>query len=72
MTQPKHSTVPPPDPWGCYEPYVQLVRSLLPRAISVALFDAHGALRWSSDAAAGPDLLNLVDDALAADRKSVV
>jgi len=70
MTQPKHSTAPPPDPWGCYEPYVQLVRSLLPRATSVALFDAHGALRWSSDAAAGPDLLNLVDDALAAARSS--
>ena len=51
-------------PWDSFEPYVQLVRSLLPRASSVALFDTKGALRWSSETTTGPDLLNVVDDAL--------
>jgi diguanylate cyclase (GGDEF)-like protein len=52
-----------PDPWGSFEPYVQLVRSLLPRATSVTLFDASGAMRWSSDTTTGPDFHNLVEDA---------
>ena len=52
-----------PDPWGSFEPYVQLVRSLLPRATSVTVFDASGAMRWSSDTTTGPDFHNLVDDA---------
>ena len=47
-----------------FEPYVQLIRSLLPRAASVALFDTKGNLRWSSETTTGPDLLNVVDDAL--------
>ena len=42
------------DPWGSFEPYVQLVSSLLPRASSVALFDAKGELRWSSEPTTGP------------------
>jgi diguanylate cyclase (GGDEF)-like protein len=54
-----------PDPWGSFEPYVQLVRSLLPRATSVSLFDATGAMRWSSETTTGPDFYNLVEDALA-------
>ncbi|HEY0339184.1 MAG TPA: hypothetical protein VGC34_00130, partial [Steroidobacteraceae bacterium] len=52
------------DPWDSFEPYVQLIRSLLPRASSVAVFDTKGELRWSSDSTTGPDLLNVVDDAL--------
>jgi diguanylate cyclase (GGDEF)-like protein len=52
-----------PDPWGSFEPYVQLVRSLLPRASSVSLFDASGAMRWSSETTTGPDFHNLVEDA---------
>ena len=32
------------------EPYAQLVRSLLPRAASVSLFDNGGKLLWSSAA----------------------
>ncbi|HEY6925065.1 MAG TPA: hypothetical protein VI653_16440, partial [Steroidobacteraceae bacterium] len=51
-------------PWDRFEPYVQLIRSLLPRASGVALFDAKGHPRWSSETTAGPDLLNVVDDAL--------
>lgn len=52
-----------PDPWGSFEPYVQLVRSLLPRATSVSLFDAAGAMRWSSETTTGPDFHNLVENA---------
>jgi diguanylate cyclase (GGDEF)-like protein len=54
------------DPWGSFEPYVQLVRSLLPRATAVSLFDATGEMRWSSETTTGPDLHNLVEGALQA------
>ena len=47
-------------PWGSSDPYVQLVRCLLPRASSVSLFDAAGALRWTSETLSGPDLPNFV------------
>jgi diguanylate cyclase (GGDEF)-like protein len=47
------------------EPYAQLVRSLLPRAASVALFDNTGKLLWSSATAATPDLFALVLQAVA-------
>jgi diguanylate cyclase (GGDEF)-like protein len=53
-----------PDPWGSFEPYVQLVRSLLPRATSVSLFDATGAMRWSSETTTGPDFFSLVEEAV--------
>jgi len=46
------------------EPYAQLVRSLLPRAASVNLFDAAGKLLWSSLASANPDLFGMVLQAL--------
>ena len=42
------------------EPYAQLVRSLLPRAASVSLFDASGKLLWSSAANTNPELFALV------------
>jgi diguanylate cyclase (GGDEF)-like protein len=47
------------------EPYAQLVRSLLPRAASVCLFDNKGKLLWSSAANTNPDLFALVLDGLA-------
>jgi hypothetical protein len=53
-----------------FAPYGQLVRSLLPRASSVALFDAQGKLLWSSDQTTGPDLINSVDETLSAARTS--
>ena len=53
-----------------FEPYVQLVRSVLPRSAAVALYDPEGQVRWSSDPAAGPDLHDVVESALlAADGK---
>jgi diguanylate cyclase (GGDEF)-like protein len=43
---------------------VQLVRSLLPRATGVSLFDATGQMRWSSETTTGPDFHQLVESAL--------
>ncbi len=47
------------------EPYAQLVRSLLPRAASVSLFENTGKLLWSSAASTNPDLFALVLQAIA-------
>lgn len=66
MTDPSDKNEQPSDPWGSFGPYVQLVRSLLPRATSVSLFDAAGSMRWSSEATAGPDFHSLVEGALEA------
>ncbi len=47
-----------------FEPYAQLIRCLLPRTDVVALFDAAAQMRWSSDPTLGPDLHDLVENAL--------
>ncbi len=52
------------DPWGSFEPYAQLIRSLMPRAISVTVFDAQGEMRWTSETTTGPDLAHLIVDVL--------
>jgi diguanylate cyclase (GGDEF)-like protein len=44
------------------------VRCLLPRTSSVALFDARGGLRWTSETLAGPDLPDFVAEVVAAAR----
>jgi diguanylate cyclase (GGDEF)-like protein len=64
MTDPSNENEQTPDPWGSFEPYVQLVRSLLPRATGVSLFDAAGGMRWSSETTTGPDFHSLVETAL--------
>ncbi|HLA74226.1 MAG TPA: bifunctional diguanylate cyclase/phosphodiesterase [Steroidobacteraceae bacterium] len=46
------------------QPYAQLVRSLLPRANAVSLFDNTGKLLWSSAASSNPDLFALVLSAI--------
>ena len=66
MTDPSNKNEQTSDPWGSFEPYVQLVRSLLPRATSVSLFDAAGGMRWTSETTTGPDFYNLVENALEA------
>src|SRR5262245_38514781 len=52
------------DAWGAFEPYVQLIRALLPRAASVAIFDATGEMRWTSETTTGPDLVQLIEEIL--------
>jgi len=61
----------PADPWSGFEPYAQLCRSLLPRAQAISIFDAKGALRWSSDPAAATDLTPIVAGALATTRSVI-
>src|SRR5688572_19087697 len=56
------------------EPYAQLVRSLLPRAAGVCLFDASGKLLWTSASDTNADLFALVlqgISSLDSDRDSV-
>ena len=52
------------DPWGSFEPYAQLIRSLMPRAISVTVFDADGDMRWTSETTTGPDVAQLIAEVL--------
>ncbi len=54
----------PGQPGNRFEPYVRLMRALLPRATSIAMFGTSGELVWSTDSMTGPDLVNIIDDAL--------
>src|ERR1700739_1273254 len=54
----------PGQPGPRFEPYVRLIHSLLPRASTVTLFGPSCELLWSTDKLTGPDLLDIVDDAL--------
>src|ERR1700732_3767880 len=58
----------PGQPGPLFEPYVRLVRSLLPRTSSVVMFGPAGDLQWSTDPTTGPDLTNVIEDALLAVR----
>jgi len=64
MNQPAQSEYVPGQPGSRFDPYVRLMRSLLPRTSCVAMFGASGELLWSTDTMTGPDLMNIVDDAL--------
>ena len=66
MTDRSHQAQETVEPSASFEPYLQLVRSVLPRATSVALYDAAGRLQWTTDATAGPDLHDLIENALQA------
>lgn len=64
MTQPAPSEYVPGQPGARFDPYLRLIRSLLPRTTSIAMFGTAGELVWTTDTMAGPDLNNAVDDAL--------
>ena len=51
--------------WSSLEPYAQLVRSLMPRTSSIAVFDARAQLRWSNDSATWPELVHAVEASIA-------
>jgi diguanylate cyclase (GGDEF)-like protein len=70
MSAPQVSETPAEHFAARFEPYFRLVRSLLPRASSLAVFSVSGELLWSSDTVTGPDLMNVVEDALIAARSS--
>ena len=71
-TRPRGSEGPgkPADAWSGFEPHAQLCRALLPRAQTIAVFDARGGLRWSTDQAAADGLKPIVTDAVAAARSA--
>src|SRR5215831_6820389 len=58
----------PGQPGERFEPYVRLIRSLLPRTSCVAMFGPAGELLWSTETTTGPELMNIVDDALLSTR----
>jgi hypothetical protein len=60
----------PGRPGERFEPYVRLVRSLMPRTSCVALFGAAGELAWSSESMMSPDFASLVDEALLTGRSN--
>ncbi|HEV2227860.1 MAG TPA: EAL domain-containing protein [Steroidobacteraceae bacterium] len=70
MSAPQSTDPPAGPPAARFEPYFRLVRSLLPRASSLAIFGVSGELLWSSETMTGPDLMNVVEDALIAARAS--
>jgi diguanylate cyclase (GGDEF)-like protein len=70
MSTPQISDSPAEQSAARFAPYFRLVRSLLPRASSLGIFSVGGELLWSSDTMTGPDLLNVVEDALMAAQSS--
>lgn len=46
------------------DPYGQLIKMLMPRALCIAIYEAMGMPLWSSEGYDGPDLLQLVEEAL--------
>ena len=49
------------DAWESLEPFAQLFRAMMPRAATIAVFNAAGRMRWSNDATVGPDLIGRVE-----------
>ncbi|HEY4368405.1 MAG TPA: EAL domain-containing protein [Steroidobacteraceae bacterium] len=52
------------------DPYGQLVKMLMPRALCITIYDRTGMPLWLSDGCEGPDLLQLVEEALNSARSS--
>jgi diguanylate cyclase (GGDEF)-like protein len=46
------------------DPYGQLVKMLMPRASCIAIYDRNSVPLWTSDGCDGPDLPNLIEEAL--------
>ena len=46
------------------DPYGQLVKMLMPRASCIAIYDRNSVPLWLSDGCEGPDLSNLIEEAL--------
>jgi diguanylate cyclase (GGDEF)-like protein len=68
MSPTPESTAAPGQPGVRFDPYVRLLRSLLPRASSIAMFGPSSEMQWSTETMTGPDLMNIVEDALLAVR----
>ena len=66
MESPLQSVSAPGQPGERFEPYARLLRTLLPRAFCVAMYEPAGKLLWATDSETGAnaELSNAVDDAL--------
>lgn len=51
------------------DPYGQLVKMLMPRALCIAIYDRMGVPLWLSDGCDGTDLMQLAEESLAAARE---
>lgn len=63
MTQDAHDPTSRAGGWRALEPYAQLLRSLMPRAVHVWVFDAAHQLCWTTESMTGPDLPLLIEAA---------
>jgi diguanylate cyclase (GGDEF)-like protein len=52
--------------WTSLEPYLQVLRALLPRISHLSVFNASGELHWSSEMAVDPELMSLIPESLQA------
>lgn len=52
------------------DPYGQLIKMLMPRALSIVIYDRNGMPLWLSDGTEGPDLLQFIEEALNSARSS--
>jgi hypothetical protein len=50
--------------WASLEPYVQLLRVLLPRMTGCSVFNAHGEMCWSSEMALDAEMRKLIEESL--------
>jgi diguanylate cyclase (GGDEF)-like protein len=65
------AVIPPSEPQvpqTSLDPYGQLIKMLMPRALGIAIYDRMGVPLWLSDGCESQDLLQLIEEALAAAR----
>jgi diguanylate cyclase (GGDEF)-like protein len=70
MSSPPQSDHVPGRPGPRFEPYVRLVRGLMPRTSCIAMFGPAGDVVWSTESMTGPDLVNIIDDVLLSARSN--
>ncbi|MET0659890.1 MAG: EAL domain-containing protein [Steroidobacteraceae bacterium] len=66
------AVLPPADiqaPQTSLDPYGQLMKMLMPRALGIAIYDRMGVPLWLSDSCESQDLLELIEEVLAAARQ---
>jgi diguanylate cyclase (GGDEF)-like protein len=57
-------------PQTSLDPYGQLIKMLMPRALGIAIYDRMGVPLWLSDGCESQDLLQLIEEALAVARQT--
>jgi diguanylate cyclase (GGDEF)-like protein len=62
---PPIDTVTAPAPATSLDPYGQLIKMLMPRAISIGIFDGGGMSLWMSDGVENPDLQEMINETVA-------